>query len=136
ASADEVRAATAEVLGRPRSAVSDITRNTKDDAWAEAIRLSGVELPARGDGRAFVRSEYELVVLGNRIRDKARYLKVRRPNRGVRLSRGQRADVWKVIEAYQQQAYIDSTTSFEERLHLAAAILRARAGGADVVGAP
>ena len=135
ASESEIREATTDVLGRPRSAVSDVTRKTPDDAWADALAVSGVDLPARGDGRAFVRSEYELVVLGNRITQKAQYLKVRRPNRGVRLSRGQRADVWAVIEAYQQQAYIDSTTSFEEKLHLAAAILRARAERADSVAA-
>lgn len=137
ASESEIREATTDVLGRPRSAVSDVTRKTPDDAWADALAVSGVDLPARDntDGRAFVRSEYELVVLGNRITQKAQYLKVRRPNRGVRLSRGQRADVWAVIEAYQQQAYIDSTTSFEEKLHLAAAILRARAERADSVAA-
>lgn len=137
ASESEIREATTDVLGRPRSAVSDVTRKTPDDAWADALAVSGVDLPARDstDGRAFVRSEYELVVLGNRITQKAQYLKVRRPNRGVRLSRGQRADVWAVIESYQQQAYIDSTTSFEEKLHLAAAILRARAERGDSVAA-
>lgn len=136
ASDDEIRQATRDVLGRPRGTQSDLRKNTPDDVWADAVQVADVTLPDRGDGKAFVRAEYERVVLAHRITEKSAYLRVRRPNRGVRLSRGQRGDVWQVMEAYRQRAFIDGTTSFVEKLHIAARILQSRAERIDVPGVP
>ncbi|MFL0577284.1 UvrD-helicase domain-containing protein [Brevibacterium luteolum] len=131
ASQEELRAATTAVLGRARANIRSRTANA---AWNNAIMNTGVTLPDRGDGSAFVRSEYELVVLPNLITDKAEYLRVRRPNRGVRLSRGQRADVWEVVEAYRSTANIEDSVDFEETRHIAAEILRGRSAAIDQPG--
>lgn len=136
ATVEEIREATKATLGRVRGGQAELTKLTPDSVWTDAVETSEVTLPARGDGQAFLRAEYETVILANGITEKADYLRVRRPNRGVRLSRGQRADVWQVVEAYRQRAYIDGTTSFGEKLHIAARILQARAEAIDVPGVP
>src|SRR5699024_4294597 len=83
----------------------------------------------------FLQDEYEQIVLPNRLSKKSEYLRVRRPSRGVRLSRQQRALVWDVIEAYRIRTATNDSLSFVEVNHLAALILEDRAKMIDLPSA-
>lgn len=72
------------------------SRALRDDAWQEAIGGSTLDLPD-----SFYRDEWTKVVQANDITDRTSYLRVRRAGRGTRLSRKQRAEVWRVFEAYR-----------------------------------
>lgn len=137
ASSEELSAAVGEVLGTPRTSVIDKPRYGTDRMWQEAVAIAGDGLPDRGDSVAFLQDEYEQVVLGKGITTQAGYLRVRRPGRGMRLSRQQRAAVWAVVEEYRARSAQQRVSSWEESRHIAAQILRARveAAGEDVVGA-
>ena len=85
------------VLGQGRLDV--LKRSATDSLWKSAIDSAGKDLPEQLKSVAFFESEYGLVVLPNRITAKEDYLLVRRPGRGVRLSRKERITVWSVIES-------------------------------------
>ena len=65
--------------------------------WTEAIHGSGV----KEFDPAFLRKEWEEVVLSNGIEEREAYLKVPRLGRGKTLSRPQRGRAWQVFERYQ-----------------------------------
>ena len=92
-------------------------------AWRAAIDHSGGDLPDGLRGPAFFEAEYAMVVLPNRITDRDAYLRVRRPGRGVRLNRDQRAAVWSVVESYRLAARATGTVDFGEAAAVAAAHL-------------
>ena len=121
--AGESIAQTAEqVIGRPRARVLTLP-DSKNNPWYEALALMGNELPEGLRSADFLESEYELVVLPQRITTLRQYLRVRRPGRGVALDRGKRAVVWKAIESYRDRSAALDVTSFSEQLALAAAWL-------------
>ncbi|MCK0517659.1 UvrD-helicase domain-containing protein [Williamsia sp. DF01-3] len=72
---------------------------------------------------AFLNEEWSLVVLGNSIEDETGYLRVARSGRSQRLSRPQRADVWKVIEQFQRLMRAEGLITFTELAARAAAAL-------------
>src|SRR5699024_2323533 len=76
---------------------------------------------------AFMRAEYSLVVLSNRITTEAEYAKVRRPGRGVRMGRASRRAVWKVIGSYRGRAAADGSTDWRGNATSAAGHLNRRA---------
>jgi hypothetical protein len=123
----EVSAATQEVLGR---AITDVNNRTGANAWQEAIESAGGSLPERLDEPGFFAAEYSMVVLPNRITERAGYFSVPRPGRGVALNRGGRAQVWAVIEAYRAAANIDGVIDYEEAAAVAAAHV-SLAGGSE-----
>lgn len=128
ASPAELSQATTDLLGRARQSVA---HRSDDKDWDLALAAVEVDLPERTRNRVFLKEEYEQVVLPNRVTEKSTYLRVRRPDRGVRLSRQQRAAVWEVFEAYRSRAAANESISFDERLHLAAVILTTRAQKTD-----
>lgn len=136
AQADELSAAVHSVLGMPRTTVFQRPR-FNDQLWNEAVAVAGEDLPERGDSAAFLQDEYEQVVLAKRLTDQRSYLRVKRPGRGIRLSRQQRASVWAVVEEYRARSAQQQVVSWEEARHIAAEVLRlrVRAAGSDVVGA-
>ncbi|MET9199596.1 UvrD-helicase domain-containing protein [Gordonia sp. NPDC003585] len=73
----------------------------------------------------FLAEEWSMVVLGNSIENEAAYLRVARSGRAQRLSRPQRADVWKVIEHFQRLMRADSLITFTELAARAASALGA-----------
>lgn len=109
-----------EVIGQPRGRVLTYPR---ENVWQEVLTLMGDELPERLRSTDFLESEYELIVLPQRVTTLKQYLRVRRPGRGVALDRSKRAGVWKAMERYRDRSADLGVTSFDEQLALAAAWL-------------
>lgn len=109
-----------EVIGQSRGRVLTYPR---ENVWQEVLTLMGDELPERLRSADFLESEYELIVLPQRVTTLKQYLRVRRPGRGVALDRSKRAAVWKAMERYRDRSADLGVTSFDEQLALAAAWL-------------
>ena len=109
-----------EVIGQPRGRVLTYPR---ENMWQEVLTLMGDELPEKLRSADFLESEYELIVLPQRVTTLKQYLRVRRPGRGVALDRSKRATVWKAMERYRDRSADLGVTSFDEQLALAAAWL-------------
>ena len=109
-----------EVIGQPRGRVLTYPR---ENVWQEVLTLMGDELPENLRSADFLESEYELIVLPQRVTTLKQYLRVRRPGRGVALDRSKRAAVWKAMERYRDRSADLGVTSFDEQLALAAAWL-------------
>ena len=109
-----------EVIGQPRARVLTYP---KDNVWQEVLTLIGDELPEGLRSADFLESEYELIVLPQRVTTLKQYLRIRRPGRGVALDRSKRAAVWKAMERYRDRSADLGVTSFDEQLALAAAWL-------------
>ena len=109
-----------EVIGQPRGRVLTYPR---ENVWQEVLTLMGDELPEGLRSADFLESEYELIVLPQRVTALKQYLRVRRPGRGVALDRSKRAVVWKAVERYRDRSADLGVTSFDEQLALAAAWL-------------
>jgi hypothetical protein len=78
------------------------------DMWRAAIQAgSELELPD-----SFYREEWTYVVQSQDILDREAYFKAKRTGRGTRLSRQQKAEVWKVMAAYR--AGLDSRGLHEQ----------------------
>ena len=114
-----------EVIGQPRGRVLTYPR---ENVWQEVLTLMGDELPENLRSADFLESEYELIVLPQRVTTLKQYLRVRRPGRGVALDRSKRAAVWKAMERYRDRSADLGVTSFAEQLALAAAWLDHEAG--------
>ena len=123
---DSIAQTAEQVIGRPRTRVLTLP-DSKSNPWYEALALMGNELPEGLRSADFLESEYELIVLPQRITTLRQYLRVRRPGRGVALARDKRAAVWKAIESYQDRSAALDVVSFSEQLALAAAWLDAEA---------
>ena len=109
-----------EVIGQPRGRVLTYPR---ENVWQEVLTLMGDELPEGLRSADFLESEYELVVLPQRVTTLKQYLRIRRPGRGVALDRSKRAAVWKAMERFRDRSADLGVTSFDEQLALAAAWL-------------
>ena len=109
-----------EVIGQPRGRLLTYPR---ENVWQEVLTLMGDELPEGLRSADFLESEYELIVLPQRVTTLKQYLRVRRPGRGVALDRSKRAAVWKAMERYRDRSADLGVTSFDEQLALAAAWL-------------
>ncbi|MDU0348046.1 UvrD-helicase domain-containing protein, partial [Actinomyces sp. MRS3W] len=113
-----------QVLGRRRTNVLSVSRK---NLWQDALSLTGDGLPDDLRSADFLESEYELVVLPQRVTTLRQYLRIRRPGRGVALDRRKRAAVWEAIEKYRDRSAELGVSSFAELLALAAAWLDAEA---------
>ena len=109
-----------EVIGQPRGRVLTYPR---ENVWQEVLTLMGDELPEGLRSADFLESEYELIVLPQRVTTLKQYLRVRRPGRGVALDRSKRAAGWKAVARYRDRSADLGVTSFDEQLALAAAWL-------------
>ena len=123
---DSIAQTAEQVIGRPRTRVLTLP-DSKSNPWYEALALMGNELPEGLRSADFLESEYELIVLPQRITTLRQYLRVRRPGRGVALARDKRAAVWRAIENYRDRSAALDVASFSEQLALAAAWLDAEA---------
>ena len=123
---DSIAQTAERVIGRPRTRVLTLP-DSKSNPWYEALALMGNELPEGLRSADFLESEYELIVLPQRITTLRQYLRVRRPGRGVALARDKRAAVWRAIENYRDRSAALDVVSFSEQLALAAAWLDAEA---------
>jgi superfamily I DNA/RNA helicase len=97
--------------------------------WRDALDAAGAALPENLRSEAFLSTEYATVVLPHRITTRDRYLKVRRPGRGVALDRAKRGAVWNVIEAARAAARVRGSIDFVEASAIAAAHLERTAAG-------
>ncbi|MFT4086119.1 MAG: 3'-5' exonuclease [Gordonia sp. (in: high G+C Gram-positive bacteria)] len=117
------------VLGsRTPSIMGDVGRFP----WKAAI-YAVPDLPAELRSESFFQAEYTTVVLPNRTTTEAQYLKVRRQGRGVALNKARRKQVWSVIAGYRASAAVDGATDFDERIAIAAEVLRTTGPIADHV---
>ena len=116
----EVPAAVEAVLGSRTSEVGAMTRR---QAWRDAIASDGGDLPAELRSPAFLEAEYVTVLLPNRVTGFEAYAKVRRPGRGVALSRAGRAAVWRAVSAYRLDAAIHGSIDFAEASAIASEVL-------------
>ncbi len=112
--------AVAAVLGVGRT---DVSRITDSAVWRTVA--DDPRLPEALRSPHFLADEYELIVLPQRILSRDDYLRVRRPGRGVRLSRPERAAVWSAIERYRQLAQLAGSLDFAEFATIAATYLDA-----------
>lgn len=117
----DISEAVAAVLGVGRTDISG--RTDADAAWRQAVLRAGEGLDEKLRKSAFLKAEYEMVILPHRITQLPDYLKVARTGRGVRLSRSGRKAVWAVIEAYRGAAREAGTLDFSEAAAVAAAHL-------------
>ncbi|TFH51910.1 ATP-dependent helicase [Actinomyces viscosus] len=117
---DAIAQTAQQVIGQPRRQVLTYPRA---DVWQEVLTLMGDELPEGLRSADFLESEYEMIVLPQRVTTLQQYLRVRRPGRGVALDRSKRAAVWKAVERYRDRSADLGVTSFSEQLALAAAWL-------------
>ena len=108
------------VLGADRTNPNGRTPTTQ---WRSIVDSAGTGVPATIANETFLTAEYALIVLPNRVRNEAEYLRVRRPGRGMALDRAKRATVWSLIAAYRAQSRIDGTLDFAEAAAVAAAHL-------------
>lgn len=114
------------VLGQGRLDV--LKRTTPNSSWKAAIESAGGGLPDPLKSVAFFEAEYSLVVVPERITTRDAYLLVRRPGRGVRLSRRDRIAAWSVIEAYRLATRLAGSIDFSEAAAIAAHHLERVAG--------
>jgi superfamily I DNA/RNA helicase len=103
---------------------SEISGRTPDTVWQEAAAAATQDLPAELRSRAFLSTEYEMVVLPARAVERDDFLTARRPGRGVALDRKKRLAVWHAVEAYRTRASIEGTIDFAETAAVAAAALQ------------
>jgi superfamily I DNA/RNA helicase len=61
----------------------------------------------------FLATEFRAVMLGMPALSKENYLAAKRPGRGVRLNRLQRAAVWRVVDQYRRALDAERSTTFE-----------------------
>lgn len=110
----------AEVLGR--SHVNPLSR-TPARQWQQ-VAAAVPELPEAAADPLFLSAEYRMVVLPQAIVSPEEYLRVRRPGRGVRLSRAGRQAVWQAVEEYRRQSHHhDDRADWDEVARLAAGCL-------------
>lgn len=92
--------------------------------WREIVQTAGSTLDRRLAAPTFLENEYISVVLANKVTEIDQYIRVSRTGRGVRLSRGQRLAVWKLIESFRRHNRTDNSFTFPEILAVAAEHLR------------
>lgn len=114
------------VLGHRRAAPA---KRTDPSLWRQVVETAGGRIDPELANEAFLVGEYSLIVLPQRVRTLAEYLRVRRPGRGVALDRGRRTAVWELIDAYRRRAAVDGTLDFLEAAAVAAAVLEAEPAG-------
>ncbi|MFX4271937.1 UvrD-helicase domain-containing protein [Propionibacteriaceae bacterium Y1685] len=111
----------AAVLGHGRT---EIKPASGDSEWRNALEGEGSDLPPALRNTAFLKAEYQNVILPSRIDSREGYLRARRPGRGVRLGRLQREAVWRVVTAYRGATRVAGTVDFAEAAAIAAEHLR------------
>ncbi|WP_219420241.1 UvrD-helicase domain-containing protein [Pseudonocardia nigra] len=116
-----VRAVVQAVDGPPGPILGNSEQET---LWEDAVRSAGVPADlASVLTPAFLATEYRTVVLGMAEQTREAYLRVKRPGRGVRLNRVQRAAVWTVVETYLRSLTTQGRTTFDVLAARAAQIL-------------
>lgn len=116
----EIAAAVEAVIGEPRT---DPSARVPGARWRSVLTTTQTDLPDSLANETFLSAEYQTVVLPQRIRTEAEYLRVRRPGRGTALDRRKRRDVWALIEAYRALNRVDGGLDFAEAACVAAAWL-------------
>ncbi len=82
------------------SAFKICSDQAQEHLWDDVIDELGIDELGRPLSAAFVRHEWQQVVLAHGISSRAEYFSVPRIGRGVRLDRRQRAAVWDAIEEF------------------------------------
>jgi superfamily I DNA/RNA helicase len=99
------------VFGEPRA---EIGGRTGTGRWRDVLETTSSGLAPEVANETFLAAEYATVVLPNRIRTEAEYLRVRRPGRGVALDRQKRAALWELVATYRARNRVDGVLDFAE----------------------
>ncbi|WP_193517551.1 UvrD-helicase domain-containing protein [Nocardiopsis kunsanensis] len=75
-------------------------RPISDDQVALEWRSMLTELGEQHWPPEFLEDEWNQVILGQGVRSRSEYFRARRAGRGQRLSRGQRAEIWQLVERF------------------------------------
>jgi hypothetical protein len=89
-----------------------------EQLWAAARRSADAEWTL-----GFLQDEWSHVVLANQVTTEAEYLAVSRSGRGQRLSRPQRAHLWRVFERFGQLLRAQGLVTFTQLVSDAASLL-------------
>ena len=89
--------------------------------WEDVVDEHGIPFPP-----TFLRQEWLHVVLAQGISSRDGYFTAKRPGRGVRLNRRERAEIWKGIEAFTNRLVEYGQRTFLEMASAAAEYLDAR----------
>src|SRR5207248_1214833 len=96
-------------------------RSDAELAWKKAL-ASG----SSAFSEAFYREEWERVVQPQACLSEDDYAKVPRAGRGVRLSRGQRKEIWPVFDTYRNALEAKKLKEAPDAMRDAAALVRSR----------
>ena len=94
--------------------------------WEDVVDELGLDDRGSSLSPAFVRHEWEQIVLGNGIASKADYFGVPRTGRGVRLDRRQRSAVWDAIEEFTNRLVDRGQRTYLQMADAAAGYLTSR----------
>jgi superfamily I DNA/RNA helicase len=98
-----------------------LTGREEDDLWSDVVDELGT-----GFSSTFVRQEWRHVVLAQDVSSRDAYFAAPRPGRGVRLTRRQRAEVWKAIEEFTNRVVERGARTFLQLADAAAGYLASR----------
>lgn len=108
---------------------SNLAANINNDVkfWETVIRSTHTGLESRLLNPHFLLSEYEEVILPQRITTEAAYMRALRKGRGVSLGRNQRRDIWAIVSNYRNESRRLNQVSYTEKIAIASAVLDANA---------
>ena len=87
------------IVSGAESSSPTVAQNTEvDEIWKDVVDELALEYTP-----AFLAAEFDQVVLAQALNSRAEYFSASRAGRGVRLSRRNRAEVWKAIEGFTQE---------------------------------
>lgn len=113
-------------LGREEQAARIVYpgQDALENCWDRAMQLADSAL---GVSDAFVRDEWQQVVLPQRATDKDAYFKADRRGRGTALTRKQRAQLWPAFEEMRLQLHQAGLITSEDAMYLAMDLLQSGA---------
>lgn len=112
--------------GAQRARLRNDADPTISDLW-ESARAEG-----EGDWKTgFLQTEWTDVVLAQGIEDRDSYLRVSRSGRGRRISRPQRADLWRIFEKFTQLLTAQELMTFAQAAARAASMVAADSGASS-----
>lgn len=109
------------VLGHPVESSASPNPTTIESIWQDVVDDRRATLVGDLASIAFLRAEYEQVILPQRVVSRSEYRAVARSGRKVSLNRRRRDAVWDAIEGYRRATQLANVISFAEVAAVAAA---------------
>lgn len=109
------------VTGAEQAAPGIATQDDVDGLWKDIVDELGIPFAPE-----FLNTEFEQIILAQGIGSRADYFAATRAGRGVRLSRRDRAEVWKAVEAFLRELNSRSKRTYLQMSQTAAGYLASR----------